>query len=163
MTPNDLKNLLPDPDKSNYEKIKAEHPYNILLKYAQAIEEKYPTKLSGVVTEANDVTSEKLLSYAFYILAAIGNGYSYRLLELEPLSGEMYPLKITIFEKYPQPLTEVKSHDELEIALQKVLKSGFTHTLILNLLAQIELYNEHKLSWQDPPNSSNFIDKQKNL
>jgi|GEM_PF-2660365 hypothetical protein len=139
-----LKDLLPDPGNIDYEKIKAEHPYNILLKYAKVIEEKYPSKLSGIITESTDVTSEKLLSYAFYILAAIGNGYSYRLLELEPLTGNMYPLKITIFEKHPQHLAEVKTHFELEKVLQDVLRSGFTHTLILNLLAQIELYNESR-------------------
>ena len=84
----DLKDLLPDPNNSNYEKLKKEHPYNILLDYARVIEQKYPSKLAGIVTEATDVTSEKLLSYAFYILASIGTGYSYRLLEIEPLTGE---------------------------------------------------------------------------
>jgi hypothetical protein len=140
----DLMNLLPEPGKNNYEKLKAEHPYTILLKYAEVIEKKYPKKLSGIITEGTDATSEKRLSYSFYLLATIGNGYSYRLLELEPLSVEMYPLNITVFEKNPQKSIEVKTHLELENVLQDVLRSGFTHTLILNLLAQIELYNESR-------------------
>ncbi|MFW5872245.1 MAG: hypothetical protein ACOCUT_03985 [bacterium] len=140
----DLNNLLPDPNGDNYEKIKAEHPYNILLKYAHAIEAKYPTKLAGIVTESKDLTNNSILSYAFYITASIGTGYSYRLLELESTSGEIYPLSITIFEKHPQKLDVVSTPIELENALQGVLKSGFTHTLILNLLAQIDLYNESR-------------------
>lgn len=144
MNPIDLKTLLPDPSQINYEKIKAEHPYNILLKYAKVIEEKYPSQLSGEIQESTDVTNSELLSYGFYILASIGNGYSYRLLDLEPISAEMYPLSITVFENHPQHLPKVESPLELENALQSVLKSGFTHTLILNLLAQIDLYNESR-------------------
>ncbi len=144
MTPTDIKDLLPDPDSSTYEKLKLEHPYTILLKYARAIEEKYPGELAGVVTEAADVTSEQLLGYAFYILAAIGNGYSYRLLELEATSGSMYPLKISVFERHPRNLTEVSNHVELENALQSVFRSGFVHTLLLNLLAQVKFYKESR-------------------
>lgn len=144
MTPIDIKDLLPDPDSSTYDKLKLEHPYTILLRYARAIEDKYPGELEGVVTEAADVAGNKLIGYAFYILAAIGNGYSYRLLEVESISGEMYPLEISVFEKHPRKLTEVNNHIELENTLQTVFKSGFVHTLILNLLAQVKFYNESR-------------------
>lgn len=144
MTPIDIKDLLPDPDSSTYEKLKLEHPYTILSKYARAIEDKYPGELAGVVTEAVDATRDKLFGYALYILAHIGNGYSYRLLEVEPTSGSMYPLKITVFEKYPRNPTEVNDHVELENALQAIFRSGFVHALLLNLINQVKFYNESR-------------------
>ena len=145
MTPLEIKDLLPDPDKANYEEIKASYPYNILQKYASAIDEKYPQKLSGIIVESTDISNDKLLSYAFYILASIGNGYSYRLLELSPTTTEMYPLKVTVFDKIPQELSDnISTPKKLEEVLQKILKGAFVHTLILNLLAQVDLYNESR-------------------
>jgi hypothetical protein len=144
MAPNDIINILPNPNNINYEQIKKEHPYNILLKFAHAITEKYPGKLEGIITESSDITQAKLLTYAFYLLAPIGKGYSYRLLELEPTNGEMYPLRILIFETNTQELAIVNSGDSLEKTLQDVFKMGFTQTLILNLLSQVDLYNENR-------------------
>jgi hypothetical protein len=144
MTVEEIKDLLPNPDNSSYEKIKTEHPYNILLKYAQAFDAKYPNKLGGVVTEASGVNNETPVSFALYIVAAIGTGYSYRLLELTPLSANIYPLGVKVFEQSPHDLPQVESPLDLEKRLQEVLKSAFTQTLVLNLLAQIELYNESR-------------------
>jgi hypothetical protein len=136
--------LLPDPSKDNYEKLKKEHPFNILAKYSKAINEKYPGKLNGIVTESADVTGERLINYAFYIFAAIGKGYSYRLLEVVPTTGEMYPLKVILFERYPQELSQVNDYLELENLLHGIIKMGFTQTLLMNLVSQVDLYNESR-------------------
>ena len=144
MTLVDIKKLLPDPDRQEYESLKTEHPFNVLSKYGNAIGEKYSGKLNGIATESADITSERLISYAFYIVAAIGKGYSYRLLELTPTSIYTYPLKVTLFENYPQELKVVNNYLELENTINSIIQMGFTKTLFLNLLAQIDLYNESR-------------------
>lgn len=144
MKTNDINDLLPEPNRDNYEKLKREHPYNILIKYAKAINERYPRKLDGIITESTDVTQERFINYAFYIFAAIGNGYSYRLLEVTPTTGEMYPLKVTLFERYPQELKLVTNYIEFENLMNHILQMGFTQTLLLNLYTQVDLYNESR-------------------
>ena len=144
MNPVDIASLLPEQDGATYQKIKEEHPYHILSKYADVIGYKYSGKLSGVVTESVDANNQNLISCAFYILAEIGTGYSYRLLELLPSSGDNYPITVTIFEKTPQKFAEANTPLQLEEALQAVLKTGFVQSLILNLLAQIDIYRESR-------------------
>lgn len=99
MTTIDIMSMLPDPHKDNYEQLKKEHPFNILSRYGEAISYKYPNKLDGIITETADVSGNRMINYAFFIQAAIGSGYSYRLLEVTPTTVDMYPLKVTIFEK----------------------------------------------------------------
>lgn len=144
MTTIDIMSMLPDPDKDNYEQLKKEHPFNILSRYGVAISNKYPNKLDGIITETADVSGNRMINYAFFIQAAIGSGYSYRLLEVTPTTVDMYPLKVTIFEKYPQDLPEVKNYTEFEHLLNDVIQRGFTQTLLMNLLAQVDLYNESR-------------------
>ena len=141
----ELKDLLPNPeDDPRYTELKEKHPYYILHKYAKVFQEKYPSKLFGAVTESKDVVSENLLSYALYVVANIGNGYSYRLLEVRPQSIEMYPLEITVFERKPKNLNNIEDAENFETVLQDIFKSDFTRNLVLNLLNQVELYNESR-------------------
>ncbi len=140
----DFKKLLPDPNKIDYDKVETIHPFNILLKYARGFEEIYPGKLAGVVTESGDIIPQSIINYSFYITAAIGQGYSYRLLELEPTTGALYPLNIKVFEKHTRVFGEVNAPDELEAALQTILQSSFSHTLIANLLERVRLYNDSR-------------------
>lgn len=139
-----IEDLLPDPEGANYEKLKKENPYNILRKYAQIFEKKYPGKISGVITESTDAMNDRTIHYAFYILASIGNGYSYRFLEIEPETGYMYPLNIKIFQNYPSDFKKVSSAEEFDYALREILSLSFTQNLILNLLAQVDLYNDSR-------------------
>ena len=144
MTIIDIASLLPDPNKDSYEKLKREHPFNILTRYGQAICEKYPGKLDGIITESADTSGNGLIGYAFYISAAIGKGYSYRLLEVSPTTIDMYPLKVTLFEKHPQVLPEASTPVEFENLLNTVIRMGFTQTLLMNLVSQVDLYRESR-------------------
>jgi hypothetical protein len=144
MTTMDIAGMLPDPNRDNYELLKKEHPFHILTRYGQAISQKYPGKLDGIITESADVSGNRMINYAFYILASIGKGYSYRLLEVSPTTVDMYPLKVTLFGKHPQALPEVSSSQEFENLLNDIIRMGFTQTLLLNLVSQVELYQESR-------------------
>lgn len=139
-----IQDLLPDPNILTYNKLKSEYPFNILSRYAKAIGEKYPKKLEGIISASADATNENLIGYVFYILAAIGRGYSYRLLEVVQTTAEMYPLKVTLFEPNPQDLPLVSDYIAFENILNTIIRRGFTQTLLINLVAQVDLYNESR-------------------
>lgn len=141
MTTIDIKNLLPEPNGSAYDKIKAELPYNILLKYAKAIDEKYNGKISAIVTETS--SNKNVIECAFYICAKIGNGYSYRFLEISPTTAEIYPVSMTIFENdNPLKLSKITNNEQLEESLQGFFQRRFFQGLILSLLAHINSSNQ---------------------
>lgn len=142
----DPKNLLPSAD-GNYDKIKevkSELPYSILLKYAKIVSEKYPSKLEGVVIETSGTSKEQLLSYALYFLASIGKGFTFRLLEIEPLTNNIYPVKVRLANDYPKKYKKINNSTELEETLNEIYSNSYTHSLIYNLLAQVDLYNESR-------------------
>lgn len=141
----EIKDILPDPNKNVYEEVKRQHPHTILLKYARAIEEKYDQKLRGNVTSSSDIDSEKLIIYSFYLIAEIGRGYSYRLLDIESIDkGKIYPLNISLIGQISSGQLVVNDPEELEVALIKIFENPFTQQLILNMLAQIDIYNASK-------------------
>lgn len=139
-----IEDLFPEPNRDNYERLKREHPFNILSRYAQAIGLKYPGKLDGIITESTDVSKGNLINYAFYISAAIGKGYTYRLLDVTPTTIQMYPLRVVIFEKNPQELNLVQDYLQFENLLNDIIRMGFTQTLLLNLVTQVDLYIESR-------------------
>ncbi len=140
----DIQNILPDPSRDAYKKLKTQHPYNILSKYAKALGEKYPGKLEGIISESRDGISRGLIGYAFYIVAAIGRGYSYRLLEATPTTATMYPLRITLFEKHTHELPGVSDYLDFDNVLYEIFRAEFTQTLLVNLVIQVDGYNESR-------------------
>ena len=153
-------NLLPNEDSADYKNAKNESPYFFLINYSKAINEKYKGKLKAVVTESfqtrtkpgkDDVIRENLI-VALYFEAAIGKGYLYRLLEVEQTKSEPYPVVVNVFQNNPSKLGSFKDHHSFQKNMVDFLGSGFVKTLILNLLAQVELYNEsrnQKFDWED--------------
>jgi hypothetical protein len=143
MTFNEMVGLFPVPNQNDKERIKGEHPYTILSKFAEAIAKSYDEKLIGVVAETTDITSNNILGYSFYLVAQIGKGYSYQLFELESSVGGVYPLKLTVFAKHSSSvMTDINNSTDLENALVKVFGFEFTKSLILQMLVQIDIYNE---------------------
>ena len=144
--------LLPNEDSSEFRVAKKESPYGFLIEYAKAFNEKYTGKLKAVVTQSfqtrskpvkNDVVKENLV-VALYFEAAVGRGYLYRLLEIEQTKSEPYPVVVKVFQNSPGKLGVFKDHEAFQVRMLEFLGSGFVKTLILNLLAQVELYNESR-------------------
>lgn len=148
MSKDEILNILPTPVGDEFAKIKDSSPYSIMLHYANAINEKYNGKLSATITESSMTessdSSATIISYAFYINAPIGRGYFYRLFEVIPEKEISYPVNIKLFKKNTQDFGKAVSAEEFNSKLLSIFKSGFTSTLLLNLLAQIDLYNENK-------------------
>lgn len=148
----DIKNILPDPNSSGYMNAKVQSPYAILLEFKTAINEKYNKKIVARVTESykliNSETGEdkENIVFAFYLQAPIGKGYLYRLLEVEQIKNDLYPVKVKVFQKYTTSLGKAKYEDyeSFYTDLFKFFKSSFVSTLILNLLGQVDLYNEYR-------------------
>ena len=148
MSKEEILNILPTPEGEEFAKIKKSNPYNIMLHYSNAINEKYKGKLSATITESSMTESSNnsatVISYAFYINAPIGRGYFYRLFEITPEKNAPYPVEIKLFEKDTQDFGKAETSEEFNNKLLSIFKSGFTSTLLLNLLAQVDLYNENK-------------------
>jgi len=148
MSKEEILNILPTPEGDAFAKIKESNPYNIMLHYANAINEKYKGKLSATITESSMTessdSSTTLISYAFYINAPIGRGYFYRLFEIIPDKNSPYPVEIKLFEKQTLDLGKAETSQAFNTKLLSIFKSGFTSTLFLNLLAQVDLSNENK-------------------
>jgi len=148
MSKEEILTILPNIQSVDYLKIKSDNPYSIMLQYVDAINEKYQEKLSATVIENTITTpsdsSQALICYSFYLSAKIGRGYLYRLFEVEPINKTEYPIKIKVFEKNPQDLCIANTPKDFDDMLLNIFKSEFTSTLILNLIAQIELHNENR-------------------
>lgn len=147
----DLHSLLPSENSPKYEKLKNESPYSFLLEYSKVFNEKYKGKLIANVTESfqlrtrtnYDEVKENLV-VALYFQAAIGNGYLYRLLEVEQIKNEPFPVRVKVFQNNPGTLGTYKGYENFYSDITTFLGSGFVQTLILNLLAQVDLYRESR-------------------
>lgn len=149
---NDILDILPTPEGEGYMKIKARNPHSILNKYAKAVKEKYKNKLSATITESSIEThnSNSIISYSFYLTAPIGRGYFYKLIEITPVEKydkkavPPYPIAVKLFDRNQQNLGIVYSENELLAKLNLIFQTQFVTNLILNILAQVELYNENQ-------------------
>ncbi len=149
MSKDEILNILPTPEGDEFAKVKEGNPYNIMLNFANAIDEKYTGKISASITSSTSVSSdnsETRLSYSFYIKAPIGRGYFYRLFEVKPVKETPipYPVEVNLFEKGIRNLGKASTAEELNNMLLSIFKSGFVFTLIQNLLVQVDLYNENR-------------------
>ena len=150
MSKNEIIDILPTPGE-DFVKLKENNPYNILLRYANAIKEKYNNKLSAKITETN---TQGKTNYTFYIRADIGRGYFYQLFDVIFDRKSPYPIVINIFDDNStindfldgsSKLTkEVQTPEELNEELLAIFKSNSTSKTLLNLLAQVELAAERK-------------------
>ncbi len=148
MNESNILEILPNPQGSFFEEIKEKNPYNVMLHYAEAIDKKYNGKLSAEIVLDNILsgTSNSISSthYAFYINASIGRGYFYKLFEVLVKNDAPYPLKVTIFRNEPEIEHSIKNSDEFNEVLLSIFKSRFTASLLLNLLAQIEIRDKKR-------------------
>ncbi len=156
----DFNKMLPNENSEEFEKAKQELPYQILVSYAEAINEKYKGKLRAYVTESsllkntansNEVIKENLVM-ALSLEAAIGRGYLYRLLEIEQIKSSTFPVRVKVFSNHTSVLGTYKNFDAFYQPIIKFLESSIVKTIILNLLAQVELYNEsrnQRFDWED--------------
>lgn len=146
MSKEEILNILPTPEGEEFKKIKENNPYSILLRYSDAINEKYKSKLSATITESSKIEksddSETLPTYAFYISAPIGRGYFYKLFEVIPEKNAPYPVDIKLFGKQLQDFGKAENPEDYNKKILEIFKSNFVSDLILNLLAQVDLYNE---------------------
>jgi hypothetical protein len=147
----DFNSLLPSQNSQDYKRVKEDSPYAMLIEYSKAFNEKYNGKIVATVTESFQLRSKpgsletkENLVLALYLQAAIGSGYLYRLLEIEQIKSEPFPVKVSVFQNSPSTLGTYKDYISFVNDIVKFLGSGFVKTLILNLLAQVELYNESR-------------------
>lgn len=146
----DIKNLLPDLNDPNFEKSKKESPYSVLNLFAQAINEKYQKKITARVTETIKTVKSGLGDgadnpvFAFYLDAPIGQGYLYRLIEVQQLERSLYPIQVTLFENKPSDMGKFSEYMHFYNAMGKLFSTGFVSTIILNLIGQVELYKESR-------------------
>jgi len=152
----DFNSLLPEETSQEFKRVIAESPYRLLIDYSNALNKKYKPKLKCIITESYQLrTSDEIkenIVIALNLEAAIGKGYLYRLLEIEQLSGGIFPVQVKVFQNNPSDLGKFDSYSSFESAILKFLNSGFVKTLILNLLAQVDLYNEsrnEKFTWEE--------------
>ena len=88
--------------------------------------------------------------YNFYLIAAIGNGYSHHLFNIKPSEIRQdpygYPLNIwaQIDKEMVIKLGEAKDVEELKLLISEILTRPFVKTIIQTLLTQVELYNRSK-------------------
>jgi hypothetical protein len=144
--------ILPEESSQDYVNVKLELPHSVLIEYAEAINKKYTNKLKAFVTESSRIKTNKSnfdeyqenLAYAFSFEAAIGQGYLYRLIEVEQTGTSTYPVKVKVFRDHTSHLGTYKDYNSFYTAIVGFLDSGIVKTIILNLLAQVELYNESR-------------------
>ncbi len=152
MNPIDFDKMLPSEDSDEFNKAKLELPYSILLAYADAINKRYKDKLSAYITESSHIIniSDSLdeirenLVIALSFEAAIGRGYLYRLLEIEQLKTTSFPVQVKVFGNHTSLLGTYEDYDSFYPAIVKFLESGIVKNIILNLLAQVDLYRESR-------------------
>ena len=146
MSKDEILEILPTPDSEIFKNLRENSPYNIMLEYSYAINEKYNKKISATVTESSIIEDKNShgteLNYAFYINAPIGRGYFYKLFEVKLEKDAQYPVSVKAFEKQTKNFGKAETADHFNSILIKIFKSRFTSNLILNLLVQVDFYNE---------------------
>jgi len=147
----DLKSLMPTESSSDYERVKRESPYSFLIEYADTFNGVYSEKLMANVTQSYQIRTKpgsgeikENFVVVLYFQAPIGKGYLYRLLEIEQLKSEPYPVRVNVFQNNPSTLGTYKEYGTFYQDITTFLGSGFVQTLILNLLAQVDLYRESR-------------------
>jgi hypothetical protein len=150
----DIKKLLPDINNQRFEEIKKESPYAVLNLFASAVNDKYNKKITARVVETiktiKTSTGEETdnPAFAFYLEAPIGKGYLYRLIEVQQVEKTLYPIKVTLFEKEPSVLGVFTNYTDFLSEMGKLFSTGFVSTIILNLIGQVDLYNESRqIEW----------------
>ncbi len=128
--------ILPDAKGNAFTQIEKDNPHSIMKDYANAINEKYKSKLLAKIVDSD--LSKSVVNYEFYISAPIGRGYFYKLFETTSSISSPYPLKISFFAKETQ-FFQCETVEEFNQQLLNIFKSQFTANLLLNLIAQVNL------------------------
>lgn len=144
----DLNSILPDEGSSQFGS-KEQLPYGLLIEYADAINKKYKGKLKAFVTESSQIRTNvnnedftENLIFALSLEAAIGQGYLYRLIEVQQLRSTIFPVKVKVFRDHVSVLGTYKDFDSFYDGVIGFLDSGIVKTIIMNLLGMVDLYNE---------------------
>lgn len=146
----DIKHVLPNVSEKKIDDHKGNTPYGILIELSKAVNEKYNKKLFANVVESYKLKKDgkggdrENLVFAFYFIAPIAKGYLYRLLEIEQIAGSEFPVKLTVYENNPVSKGIFKQFDGFLEALSGFMQSSFVETLIINLMTQVELYEESR-------------------
>lgn len=145
-TVEEIKRILPNSESAEFEEIKNKTPYGVLQDFAEAINETYKDKLSARIGETYRQVEESVQNpvFALYLQAPIGKGYLYRLLEIEQLTAEPYPVYAYVLQDIKGQLGEYKDYSTFYDGLLKFFKSNLVSTIILNMIGQVELYNESR-------------------
>ena len=130
------------------EQYKSIAPRMVMRLFEDAIKEKYAGDLSAFITETSRINDkdekEVSLSYSFYLVAFIGNGYNYKLFEVVPLTNEKpYPVDLMLFDKQPTDAGKFFSDKELSDRLKLFFQSSFINRVVNNLVAQVQLFREN--------------------
>ncbi len=144
----DLNSILPDEGSSQFGS-KEQLPYGLLIEYADAINKKYKGKLKAFVTESSQIRTNvnnedfiENLIFALSLEAAIGQGYLYRLIEVQQLRSTIFPVKVKVFRDHVSVLGTYKDFDSFYDGIIGFLDSEIVKTIIMNLLGMVDLYNE---------------------
>lgn len=149
----EIKSLLPKRNRNLDNDTKEKSPVRLLREYGDAIEESYPnyfnTKIlttSVINSESNKRTPEdEKLSYSFYLIANIGQGYYYKLLEVVPKKLEKpYPIDLMFFERNQSKPELIKSQAIFHRKMKSYFRSSFFDNVVNNLMGQVDLYNESR-------------------
>ena len=147
MNKEDIKKILPKIGSVEEIQMKQISPRVIMNNFEDAIKETYSNFLSAFTTETTKITEDgsEILSYSFYIVAFVGKGYNYKLFEVVPKQiDKPYPVELILFQNFPHIEGVVETQKEFSEKLFNIFKSGFTHNVINNLIAQVELYKESR-------------------
>lgn len=143
----EIKKILPNVGEKHMQELKFSLPFAILQKFADSIKEKYEGKLSAKVVDSFKLspyyTEEVYLPViSLYLIAPIDKGYYYRLISLQQLTNAPYPVTIHILEDWSGFKGKCENDTELESKLVEFFKSATAANIILNIIAQVDLYNE---------------------
>lgn len=147
----DLNSILPNEGSPDFGDVRQAIPYGLLIDYAEAINKKYKGKLKAYVTESSQIKSniknEELIEnliFALSLEAAIGQGYLYRLIEIQQLRSTVFPVRVKVFRDHTSVLGTYKDYDSFYENVISFLDSGIVKSIIINLISMVDLYNESR-------------------
>lgn len=141
----DFKSLLPPNQLESMPTEWADSAILVLRSLKDAIDQKYEGRLKAqlrsVPTEELDeetMESKVVISTSFYLVARLGNGYYYQLLEIvQPRSGG-WPVRLYYYQDERQFQGKFSDSNAFHLKIEELIGSRFLRSLIANLLIHVE-------------------------
>jgi len=131
-----LEDLPKDAEKEDLDKIRENDPYVVLDQLSQDIESRYQGKIHGVITTTSyqeDPDGGSIKEYAFYLVFANKDNYTYRLFEAACVNEDgKYPIKITSFSNPADVYNDIDKKADFEDIIRRILKDERARFIILS-------------------------------